>query len=76
MIRLVVIKIIEDQDDEVIVGADSKEDLRAQIVYAGHLVALTLAKLENIPVEVAAIDIMQAINLATNELSQEDNEDE
>ena len=76
MIRLVVIKIIEDQDDEVIVGADSKEDLRAQIVYAGHLVALTLAKLENIPVEFAAIEIMQAINLATNELAQEEKEDE
>jgi hypothetical protein len=73
---LLVIKIIDGQEDEVILGANSKEDAKAQIIYAGNLVAHTLAKLEDIPVEVAAIEIMQAINLVTNELSQEENEHE
>lgn len=73
---MLLIKIIDDQDDEVILGANSKEDAKAQIIYAGNLVAYTLAKLEDIPVEVAAIEIMQAINLVTNELSQEENEHE
>ena len=73
---MLVIKIIDNQDAEVILGANSKEDAKAQIIYAGNLVAHTLAKLDDIPVEVAAIEIMQAINLVTNELSQEDKEDE
>lgn len=73
---MLVIKIIDDQDDEVILGANSKEDAKAQIIYAGNLVAHTLAKLDDIPVEVAAIEIMRAINLITNELSQEENEHE
>jgi hypothetical protein len=73
---LLVIKIIDGQEDEVILGANSKEDAKAQIIYAGNLVAHTLAKLDDIPVEVAAIEIMQAINLVTNELSQEENEHE
>lgn len=73
---MLVIKIIDGQEDEVILGANSKEDAKAQIIYAGNLVAHTLAKLEDIPVEVAAIEIMQAINLVTNELSQEENEHE
>ena len=71
---MLVIKIIDGQEDEVILGANSKEDAKAQIIYADNLVAHTLAKLEDIPVEVAAIEIMQAINLVTNELSQEENE--
>lgn len=73
---MLVIKIIDGQEDEVILGANSKEDAKAQIIYAGNLVAHTLAKLDDIPVEVAAIEIMQAINLVTNELSQEENEHE
>lgn len=73
---MLVIKIIDDQDDGVILGANSKEDAKAQIIYAGNLVAHILAKLDDIPVEVAAIEIMQAINLVTNELSQEEDEHE
>lgn len=73
---MVIIKIRDNEDDVVMLGGDSKEDVISEIFYTGFIVAHTLSKIKDIPIEVAAIEIMQSINLVNNEISQEENEDE
>lgn len=73
---MVVIKIRDDDDDVVMLGGDSKEDVIADIFYTGYIVAHTLSKIKDIPIEAAAIEIMQTINYMNNEIPMEDNENE
>ena len=73
---MVDIRIRDDEDTVVQVSGDSKQAIEFDLLFAGHIVAQTLANLKAISIEAAAIEIMQAINLATNELSKEENEDE
>ena len=69
--------IVSDDGDSVVEWhCKNKQAIEYDLLFAGHLIADALATLKNIPIEAAAIEIMQAINFVAKEISQEEIEDE
>jgi len=73
-----VLKVIVSDDDDSVVEfqCKTKQAVEYDLLFAGHLIADTLANLKHIPIEAAAIEIMQAVNFAAKEFSQEEIENE
>lgn len=71
------LKVIVSDDDSVVeCHCKNKQAIEYDLLFAGHLIADALATLKNISIEAAAIEIMQAVNFAAKELSQEENNNE